>query len=372
MPLRATTPLVVLLFASPALLCQSAPSSPIQPSPTQVAAASPRDTKPAAGPATTGDNPPAGSTSAPTPVTDSRVLFYYPAARETVEKEVHDVPATDAARLDRLRAAFRAAGCDGGRMKEETITEKHAAAGANLICTWPGQEGTGTVVIAAHYERGGKGQGAVSGWSGAALLPFLYKAIQGQPRRHTYIFLETWKGEGANTWIKSLSRDEKHAIRAMSDVDALGLGVTRYFTTFSAFEDPVLGSSHLQIELLWAAIDDGLTQAPVETNPHHWLSVDDTDPFRALMIPTVVIHSVPPEADRLPGSAADIPAAVDADSYFRSYHLMCTFLASLDRVATRLNQDDPAWNLGTKAVDRPDDGNPRVTFRQVGGWRTSH
>ena len=61
MPLRATTPLVVLLFASPALLCQSAPSSPIQPSPTQVAAASPRDTKPAAGPATTGDNPPAGS-----------------------------------------------------------------------------------------------------------------------------------------------------------------------------------------------------------------------------------------------------------------------------------------------------------------------
>ena len=257
-------------------------------------------------------------------------------------------------------------------MNEAPVTDKHGAAGSDLICTWPGEEGTGTVVIAAHYEHGGKGQGAIAGWSGAALLPFLYKAIQGQPRRHTYIFLETWKGEGATTWIKSLSRDEKHRIRAMIDLDALGLGVTRYFTTFSPFEDPVLGSSHLQIELLWAAIDDGLTQAPLETSPHRWLSVDDTDPFRALMIPTIVIHSVPPESDRLPGSAADIAAAVDGDAYFKSYHLMCTFLTSLDRVATRLNQDDPAWNLGTNASDRPDDGNPRVTFRQLGGVKTVH
>jgi hypothetical protein len=371
MPLRATTPLVVLLLASPALLCQSTPA----PS-TQVAAASSHAATPAAGPIAPGDTPPAssGSSSAPSKESSalSRVLFYYPAARETVENEVHAVPSTDAARLDRLRAAFRAAGCDGSRMSEEPITDKHGTAGADLICTWPGEEGTGTVVIAAHYEHGGKGQGAIAGWSGAALLPFLYKAIQGQPRRHTYIFLETWKGEGATTWIKSLSRDEKHRIRAMIDLDALGLGVTRYFTTFSPFEDPVLGSSHLQIELLWAAIDDGLTQAPLETSPHRWLSVDDTDPFRALMIPTIVIHSVPPESDRLPGSAADIAAAVDGDAYFKSYHLMCTFLTSLDRVATRLNQDDPAWNLGTNASDRPDDGNPRVTFRQLGGVKTVH
>ena len=340
MPLRATTPLVVLLLASPALLCQSTPA----PS-TQVAAASSHAATPAAGPIAPGDTPPAssGSSSAPSKESSalSRVLFYYPAARETVENEVHAVPSTDAARLDRLRAAFRAAGCDGSRMSEEPITDKHGTAGADLICTWPGEEGTGTVVIAAHYEHGGKGQGAIAGWSGAALLPFLYKAIQGQPRRHTYIFLETWKGEGATTWIKSLSRDEKHRIRAM-------------------------------IELLWAAIDDGLTQAPLETSPHRWLSVDDTDPFRALMIPTIVIHSVPPESDRLPGSAADIAAAVDGDAYFKSYHLMCTFLTSLDRVATRLNQDDPAWNLGTNASDRPDDGNPRVTFRQLGGVKTVH
>jgi hypothetical protein len=51
---------------------------------------------------------------------------------------------------------------------------------------------------------------------------------------------------------------------------------------------------------------------------------------------------------------------------------MCTFLASLDRVATKLSQDDPAWSLGTRAGDRPDDGNPRVTFRDLGGVKKVH
>ena len=126
MPLRATTPLVVLLLASPALLCQSAPSSPTETSSTQVAAASPHGATPAANPATPGDTPPASSVSSIVPAKESsalsRVLFYYPAARDTVEKEVHAVPSTDAARLDRLRAAFRTAGCDGSRMKHPSPT----------------------------------------------------------------------------------------------------------------------------------------------------------------------------------------------------------------------------------------------------------
>ena len=130
MPLRAATPLVVLLFASPALLCQSTPSAPIQASPTQVAAASPRDTTPAAGPATTGDNPPASSVSTTAPAKESSSVpassSITPLRARPSRKKFTTVPSTDAARLDRLRAAFRAAGCDRGRMKEETITEKHA------------------------------------------------------------------------------------------------------------------------------------------------------------------------------------------------------------------------------------------------------
>jgi Peptidase family M28 len=355
------TACVVLFLATPALLCQSPP-----PPGTQVAAARshpgtadaalPAHDPPAAAAASGGGG--AKESSAP-----SRVLFFYTAPRSTVELEVHTVPPTNEARLDRLRAAFQAADCGGALMKEQPVAGKHGGAGTNLICTWPGDPRGGMIVVAAHYEHDGKGEGALDDWSGAALLPFLYQAVQGQPRANTFVFLESWQSEGVQTWLKSIDRERRKRIRAMIDLDALGLGVTRYFTTFSFGETPPPAASHLQLELLWAAIDDGLTKPPLETSPHHWLSVDGTDPFRAMMIPTIVLHSVPPESGHLPGSAADLASAIDGNAYFQSYTLICTYLASLDRMAKRLAQNDPFWQTTPGQDVRPEDETPQVTFR---------
>ena len=302
----------------------------------------------------------------------SHVLFFYTAPRSTVEMEVHTVPPTNEARLDRLRAAFHSADCGGDRMQEQPVSDKHGAQGTNLICIWPGEPNAGTIVVAAHYEHEGRGEGALADWSGAALLPFLYQAIQGQPRENTFIFLESWKNEGVQTWLRSISREERRQIRAMIDLDALGMGVTRYFTTFSFMETPPPGAEHLQTELLWAAIDEGLTKAPEETSPHHWLAVDGTDPFRAMMIPTIVIHSVPPESEHVPGSAADVASAVDGNAYFQTYHLICTYLATLDRMARKLALNDPFWKATPGKDARPDDESPRITFRNIGGWQKVH
>ncbi len=370
MPRRATTPLVVLLLASPGLLAQAAPTSAGQ-MPASIAQHTISESDVNAIPA-----PPA--TAAAKPVAkdpkDSRshVLFFYTAPRSTVEMEVHDVPQTNEARLDRLRAAFHSADCNGERMQEQAVHDKHGEKGTNLLCIWPGEPEAGTIVVAAHYEHEGKGEGALAGWSGAALLPFLYKAIQGQPRENTFVFLESWKNDGVQGWLKSIPRDERKRIRAMIDLDALGMGNTRYFTTFGFLETPPPGAEHLQTELLWAAIDDGLTQPPEETNPHRWLAFDPTDPFRAFMIPTIVIHSVPLQLDHVPGSASDIASAVDGNAYFQSYHLICTFLASLDHMAKKLALNDPFWKAVPGKDERPDDENPRITFRNVGGWRTTH
>lgn len=347
MPLRVSAMAVVLLTA-PALLCQS----PVTPA--------------------SADAPAIASTASPKPLSSatpesgspSHVLFFYTAPRSEVEMEVHNVPANDQARFDRLREDFRSAGCDDGHMREQRV-DKKPDAGSSLVCSWPGDT-PDTIVIAAHYEHPGKGQGALEDWSGAALLPFLYQAIQGQTRHNTFVFLESWKADGAEAWLRALPRPQRKHVLAMIDVDGLGMGVTRYYTTFAAFEEPVLGASHLQTELLWAALDDGLKEAPQMTSPHHWLSIDSTGSFRSLMVPTIVIHSVP-LGSRLPGSEQDVASAVDGNAYFQSYELMCTYLASLDRVAARLNTDDPHWRL-TPGVDaRPADENPRVTFRAIGG-----
>lgn len=335
---------------------------------TQIVTAAAHD--PAAPGSATGSAAPAGTTATTTsgksPSAASRVLFFYTAARSTVEMEVHTIPPTNEARLDRLRAAFESAKCGGSLMQEQPVAAKHGAPGTNLVCTWPGTGG-GTIVVAAHYDHDGNGEGALDDWSGAALLPFLYEALQGQPRENSFVFLEAWKSDGVQTWLKSLSRDQRKNIRAMIDVDALGLGGMRYFTTFSFGETPPEAATHMQMELLWAAIDNGLTKPPLETSPHRWLKVDTTDAFRAMMIPTVVLHSVAPESERVPGSAADIASAVDGNAYFQSYQLICTYLASLDRMAKRLAAtNDPFWKLPPSNRDvRPADETPQVTFRAV-------
>lgn len=346
-----------LLVACPALFCQTAPQ--------QLAAAGPG---PHAGDTGHPTDPPAAKDAS------SRVLFFYTAPRSTIEMEVHSIPPTSRDRFAHLREAFAAVGCSGDRMQEQRVIDKHGDAGSNLICTWPGS-GSGTIVVVAHYEHDGRGQGALADWSGAALLPFLYLAIQGQPRENSFVFLESWTAHGAHTWLHSLSKSERKGIRAMIDLDALGLGVTRYFTPNSFMENLPPGADHLQTELLWAAVDDGLTHPPENTPAHHWLSEDSTDPFRAMMIPTIVIHSVPPGSSHLPGSAADIASAVDGNAYFQTYRLMCTYLTSLDRMAKELTSDDPIWTTphfqnAQNAV--PTDEDPRVTFRPYPSWRTTH
>jgi Peptidase family M28 len=401
MPARLPTTAVLLSLITGALLCpaflcpsatgQSRPASPARqdvakstvpaasnPAATTVtvnaidtpaSSASPSASAAAAGPETLDPATISTDTSLPPPAdapadaakAKSKTLFFYTSPRSTLEMEVHSIPATNAERLERLRDDFAAADCGAERMRQQSVTDKQGKSGTNLICVWPGQT-PGTIVIVAHYEHEGAGQGALADWSGAALLPFLYQAIQGQPRTNTYVFLEAWKREGADAWLKSLNRTDRKRIRAVIDLDALGLSYTRFFTTFSPFENVPLGATHLQAQLLWAALSDGLTQAPEQESPHHWLTVDPTDPFRALMVPTIVIHSVPVASARIPGSAADVASTVDGNAYFTTYHLMCAYLASLDRVAEKLDIRDPLWDTGPTEV-QPESETPRVTFR---------
>jgi hypothetical protein len=371
MPSRVSTTAVLLFLVVPALLCQSAPDRSVprtplpEPSATQPenSGATLARANPSAAPAL----PRSTGTATGNETPASKTLFFYTSPRSTVELEVHTVPASDADRLQRLRDNFSAADCTGSRMREQRVSGRHSDSGTNLICTWPGQS-PGVIVVVAHYEHEGRGEGALADWSGAALLPFLYQALQGQPRQNTYIFLEAWKRDGAEAWVKSLDKSDRRRLRAVIDLDALGLSYTRFFTTFSPFESVPLGSTHLQAELLWAALSDGLTQAPEQESPHHWLSVDPTDPFRALTIPTIVIHSVPPESAQLPGSAADIASAVNGNAYFTTYHLMCAYLTSLDRVAAKLDTNDHFWDTGPTDI-QPEQETPLVTFRKFTNGR---
>ncbi|HEX4006139.1 MAG TPA: M28 family peptidase [Acidobacteriaceae bacterium] len=269
---------------------------------------------------------------------------YYSTPRSTLETQVHSIPATDIGRFVRLKDAFANAGCSGDAMKVQAVTEKRGSSSFNLICTWPADSPDVTVVV-AHYRGAGSGQGAVENWSGALLLPYLYFAMEAQPRENTWVFVESSGKAGTAAYFRSLSRKQQRQIRAMVSLDGLGVGnVVRFYTPFP--DTPYLppDSVHLQMVLLLASLSDDRVPRPEPTNPMTWLTDDDTQPFRYREIPSIVLHSVPVEEAALPGSVNDTAAAVDGNAYFQNYRAIAIFLVDLDSLAASLDRESDIWN----------------------------
>jgi hypothetical protein len=283
---------------------------------------------------------PAASSHVQVPV-QSR-LYYVTTPRSTLEIEAHSVPADDEGRFAHLKAEFAKAGCGDDMMRVQPVVEKPGAA-ANLICTWPGNSAF-SIVVVAHYRHEGKGEGAIENWSGAILLPYLYLAVQAQPRENTFVFLESYGEAGTADYMKSLTREQKRQIRAVVSVEALGVSpVTRYYTPYPDTRWMPASSVHLKIALLLATLADNRVARPDAVTPH-WLSIDDSQPFRYSDVPCILLHSIPYQSAALPGSRNDTAAAVDGNAYYQNYRAIAVYLVDLDRLAEKLKSDDPVWH----------------------------
>lgn len=273
---------------------------------------------------------------------DSR-LYYYATPRSTLEAEVHTVPATNQARFEHLQALFSDKGCTGNQLRVQPIGDKPGSP-ANLICTWPGKTAS-TVVVLAEYEHQGKGQSAVENWSGAALLPYLYFAVQARLRENNWVFVESGSKDGAAAYVRSLTAEQKKQIRAMVVLDSLGVSPTTHFFTANP-ESPYLPTPavHLQMALLLASISDERAPRPEPLNPWRWIVSDDTQPFRYSHIPCILLHSISESDVSLPGSVRDTPEAIDGNSYYSNYRTVAVFLTALDLLAAKLAADDPFWH----------------------------
>ena len=286
-----------------------------------------------------------------------RSIFFYQTERSVLEREVHDIPQTDAARFLRLRSLFEQSDCRGERMEEQMVRERHGQGGRNLICVWPGNS-TDTIVIAAHYQLPGKGEGALDDWSGAVLLPVLYAAIQAQARDHTFVFLENWGMGGAKAYLDALTRDQKRNIRAMIDLDGLGMGETKYYSITSLHTGAGAPEWRLQQTLVLSAQAGSLREQPTPANPQYWLRSDDSYPFRLQSIPTIFIHSVAENQFTVPASARDTAAAISTNAYFQSAKLLCIYLIELDALADDLEAADAVWEKHRRTQFSPPERKP--------------
>lgn len=248
-------------------------------------------------------------------------IIFWSSSRDFVEAWVHDVPDTPSQRLERLRALF---------LKDECNPEIDTGMKRvrNIVCTLPG-ESDDIVLVGAHYNHVGSGAGAVDNWSGAAMLPLLYRAMQATSRRVTYVFAAFDGRQGAEDYLKSRRKAIHGQIRAVLDMDDLGLSPTRS-CSFPDNSSRFMQDLELEQVLLGVASSLGGQGMPQRESCYAVIKIDDTDSYRKAGIPTLVIHSVTHEKRSLPGSGEDTPAAIDAVSYYNSYQLLATYLCLID------------------------------------------
>ena len=251
------------------------------------------------------------------PAQNQVAVHYLPPA--VIERRLETLPATPSARRQELETLFRQAGCAGPRLTEQTVPRESQP---NVICVLRGG-GPGEIVAAGHFDLVDTGAGAVDDWSGVSLLPSLFESLKDAPRRHTFVFIGFSAEEtglwGSKTYVKNLSPAGLSAIRAMINLECLGMAL------------PKVWASRANPDLLkdYARVAAGL-HLPRDGVNVDGAGDDDSHPFLDAHIPVITIHSVTEQTLGILHSTRDTLKAIHPDDYYQTYKLAAAYLTYLD------------------------------------------
>ena len=258
-------------------------------------------------------------------------ISYHRVEQGTVEQRLKTAPAKNPEREPELHQLFEGAGCAGEALTETAVK---GAKSPNLICTLRG-ESDSIIVVGAHFDKVAGGEGVVDNWSGASLLPSLFESLKGEPRRHTFVFIgftDEEKGMvGSEAYAKRLTREERSKIRAMVNLDSLGLSPTKVWLSHA---DKNLAEA---LDTVAYAMKLPLAAVNVEQ-----VGSSDSESFAKRKIPSLTIHSVTQETLPILHTAKDQLAAIHMDDYYASYQLVAVYLAYLDHTLPAGKDEAPA------------------------------
>jgi len=245
-----------------------------------------------------------------------------PVPRQIIRERLSEVTNQNAEREATLKQMFEGAGCFGDHLTEQPVLHSRLP---NLICERPGATDS-VILVGAHFDKVKAGAGVVDNWSGASLLPSLFQSL-GQSlgpgmHGHTFVFVGFTDEErglvGSRYFVGQLTPEQRARIHAMINLDTLGLGPTKVFLAHS--------DAHLAETAMTVARQMDL---PLEVfNVRH--VDDDSQPFRRVKVPTLVIHSATAATLRILHSPADQMAEIRFDDYYRTYCLLADYLAFID------------------------------------------
>ena len=243
-------------------------------------------------------------------------------ARDVLESRLRDCPEKNGQRWRKIKDLFRTVGCGDDRLSEQPVPGFREP---NVICVLPGENET-TIIVGAHFDNIGAGHGVIDNWSGAVLLPALFESLKVLPRKHTFIFVAFAAEEaglkGSAQYVRKMTREDMARMRAMINLDCLGLGATAVLRSAA--------NKMLTDQMINVAAAARLPLGFVNTPASGW----DADSFSS-KIPRITILSIRRRmADISPG---DIPNTfkdnldtVSWDDYYQSYLLLAMYLAYID------------------------------------------
>lgn len=240
-------------------------------------------------------------------------------SKESVEERLRAVKNNNQEREETLRKLFAEAGCGPAALTELPVKHQKAP---DVLCTLKGSSDA-VIVVGAHFDHARAGDGVVDNWSGASLLPSLLQSISAVPRKHTFVFIGFTAEEeglvGSKAYVKSLSNEDRAKIRAMVDMDSLGLSYTKVWLSRSdkkLVAELARVSQAMKLQVLGIDADN--------------VGQSDSFSFDEHKIPTIMIHSVTQDTLRVLHSRRDNLSAIRMDDYYDTYRLMAAYLAQLD------------------------------------------
>jgi hypothetical protein len=240
--------------------------------------------------------------------------------QEAIEARLRSYKGTDFDREAELKKLFAESGCKPEHLSEQTVKAKQPA---NVICMHPGATDE-VILVGAHFDHISAGDGVVDNWSSASLLPSLLFSVSQEPRRHTFLFVGFMGEEqhlvGSSYYAEHLSQEQRERIKAMVNMDTLGLGPTEVWVTHA--DDMLVRylngvAKALQLPLSGVNVDK--------------VGTTDSESFARYKIPRITIHTLTQDTLTILHSPRDRLDKIRMGDYYDSYRLIAAYLVALDK-----------------------------------------
>ena len=190
----------------------------------------------------------------------------------------------------------------------------------NVIVVLPGSA-PDAIIVSAHLDRAGAGEGALDDFSGVVMLGMLYTYFRDRPLRHTLVFA-AFDGEetaqAGSRWFVEKSGLMPEAVTAVVNLECLG----------DTFPRPWAEGSSDWLENLFVATA-ALNRMDIEPVSIETVSADSV-PFIDAGYPAITIQGIKPEHVGLLGTEWDRHSLVRGDIFDTTFITLTDFIRALD------------------------------------------